>query len=65
MVKKPPCNAGDTGSIPGQRTKIPHAMEQLSPGAATTEPSCHTLESPCNATEGPACHDCDPRHPDK
>ena len=31
MVKNPPCNAGDIGSIPGLGTKIPHAMEQLSP----------------------------------
>ena len=28
MVKNLPCNAG---SIPGRGTKIPHAMEQLSP----------------------------------
>ena len=25
-----PCNAGDLGSIPGQRAKIPHALGQLS-----------------------------------
>ena len=25
-VKNPPSNAGDTGSIPGQGTKIPHAV---------------------------------------
>ena len=30
MVKNPPCNAGDAGSIPGQGTKIPHAKGQLS-----------------------------------
>ena len=65
VVKNLLSNAGDTGSIPGQGTKIPHAMGQLSPCAATAEPTCHTLESPCNATEEPACHDCDPRHPDK
>ena len=34
VVKNPPSNAGDAGSIPGQGTKIPHAKEQLSP-------SCH------------------------
>ena len=28
MVKNPPANAGDTGSIPGWGTKIPHAAEQ-------------------------------------
>ena len=26
VVKNPPCNAKDTGFIPGQRTKIPHAV---------------------------------------
>ena len=31
VVKNPPCNAGDAGSIPGQETKISHAAEQLSP----------------------------------
>ena len=25
VVKNPPSNAGDTGSIPGRDTKIPHA----------------------------------------
>ena len=29
MVKNPPANAGDMGSIPGWETKIPHAMGQL------------------------------------
>ena len=29
MVKNPPCNAGDTGSIPGWETKIPHAADIL------------------------------------
>ena len=31
-------NAGDTGSIPGQGTKIPHAVGKLSLNAANTEP---------------------------
>ena len=39
VIKNPPSNTGDMGSIPGQRTKIPHAMGQLSPRTATTEPS--------------------------
>ena len=30
VVKNPPSNAGDMGSIPGWRTKIPHAERQLS-----------------------------------
>ena len=39
VVKNMPSNAGDTGSIPGQGTKITHAMMQLeSLHAATTEP---------------------------
>ena len=29
----------DMGSIPGQRTKIPHAEEQLSPRAITRNPT--------------------------
>ena len=37
VVKNPPYNAGDAGLIPGQGTKIPHAVEQLSPHATTTE----------------------------
>ena len=37
MVKNLPCNAEDVGSISGQETKIPHASEQLSPCASTTE----------------------------
>ena len=39
VVKNPPSNAGDVGSIPGQGTKIPHASGQLSPHAL--EPACH------------------------
>ena len=27
-VRNPPSNAGDTGSIPGQGTKIPHARQR-------------------------------------
>ena len=34
-VKNPPSHTGDVGSIPGRRTKIPHAAEQLSPRAPT------------------------------
>ena len=37
VVKNPPSNAGDTSSIPGQGTKIPHATGQLSLPATTTE----------------------------
>ena len=38
VVKNPPANAGDTGSIPWSG-KIPHAAEQLSLCATTTEPA--------------------------
>ena len=41
MVKNPPSNVGDVGSIPGRGTKIPHAAGQLSPSATTREPACH------------------------
>ena len=37
VVKNPPSNAGDVGSIPGQGTKIPHAAGQLNLHATTTE----------------------------
>ena len=39
VVKNPLSNAGDTGSIPGQRTKILHAMGQQSLQATMTEPT--------------------------
>ena len=37
VVKNSPSNAGDKGSIPGQRTKIPHGAGQ---------PSLHSTGSP-------------------
>ena len=37
VVKNLPYNAGDVGLIPGQGTKIPHAVGQLSPHVTTTE----------------------------
>ena len=37
VVKNPPCNAGDTGLIPGQGSKIPHAAEQLESPLATVK----------------------------
>ena len=40
MVRNPPCDAGDIGSIPGPGTKIPHAVEQLSPCTTTGEFMC-------------------------
>ena len=38
MVKNPPSNAGDVGSIPGRGTKIPHTSGQLSLHATTKNP---------------------------
>ena len=46
VVKNLPCNTGDIGLIPRQGTRIPHAMEHLSPHATNTEPTCQ-----CAATE--------------
>ena len=48
MVKNLPSNAGDTGSIPGWGTEIPHAAGQLSPRAANYR--AHALWSPRAAT---------------
>ena len=52
MVENLPCNAGDSGSIPGQGTKISDASEQ----------QVHTpqLRRPWATTEGPTCHSRDP-----
>ena len=38
MIKNPPCNAGNTGSIPGWGAGILYASEQLNPHAAIVEP---------------------------
>ena len=35
LVKDLPSNAGDTGLMPDQGTKIPHAWGQPAPGTAT------------------------------
>ena len=43
MIKSLPLNAGDMGSIPDQGTKIPHALEQLSPHGPKLE-SMHCKE---------------------
>ena len=60
MIENLPHNAGDEGLIPSWKTKIPHAMEQLSPHPATTEPA-HSgacvpqLESPYTTVKDTAC----------
>ena len=57
MVRNPPFSAGHIDLILGQRTKIPHAMGQLSWQAATTEASAlersshTTVKSPCATTK--------------
>ena len=59
VVKNPPSNAGDTGSIPGQGTKISHAMGQLSPCATTREPThsgAHVPQLETPHTLEPTCH---------
>lgn len=60
MFKSLPCNVGDAGSVPGGETKTPHALEQLSLRAATTEPvlsrACTAqLESLCSIMKDPTC----------
>ena len=54
MVRNPPCNAGDIGSIPGPGTKIPHAAEQLSPCTTTGEFICYNERFP-RATSKTKC----------
>ena len=51
-VKNLSFNAGVMGLIPGWGTKIPHALEQLSVHAATTDLKPQ-LESLFNATKSP------------
>ena len=41
MVKNLSCHAGATGLILVWGTKIPYAVEQLSPCAAAVEPASH------------------------
>ena len=56
MVKNPPCNTGDTGSMPGWETKIPHAAEQLSKPTGHNYRAClPQLEYLCAPTKDPAC----------
>ena len=52
VLKNLPANAGDMGSIPWSG-KIPHAVEQQSSCATTTEPA---LWSRRTTTTEPMCH---------
>lgn len=45
LVKNLPCNTRDAGSIPGQGTKISHAVGQLNLRVATREPVHHNKRS--------------------
>ena len=38
MIKNPPCNAGNSGLIPGWEAEISYAVE-MGPYPATTEPT--------------------------
>ena len=58
MVRNPPSQAGDVGSIPGERTEIPYAAGQLSPRATTTEPVTSGAQEP--QREKPVCYNKDP-----
>ena len=52
VVKNPPSNAGDAGSIPGLGTKFLHAAGQLSTCVATREAlATQHEEPPCIATK--------------
>ena len=68
VVKNPPSNVGNVGSIPGQETKIPHVVGQLSPHTTTTELVCSgarplQLEKPTRCNEEPSRHNEDPEQP--
>ena len=45
MVENPPANSGDTGSIPGLGTKIPHATVQLSPELQRLKPESPSIRA--------------------
>ena len=62
--------SGDTGSIPGQGTKMPPALGELSSCTTTTEPMCSgscasQLESPATAMKDPTWPSWDPTQPNK
>ena len=53
VVKNPSYSAGNSGSIPGQGTKIPHALEHLSLCATTRESMHHIRKIPHDTTKIP------------
>ena len=48
LVKNLSFNVGDAGSIPGQETKVPHAVEQLSLRAAIRESPPPSVKTQCS-----------------
>ena len=52
VVKNPPSNARDAGSIPGQGTKTPHAAGL----ALLYSPRATIRDKPTHHKEEPACH---------
>ena len=54
LVKNPPSNAGDVGSIPGQETKIQHGMAQLSIRTSNQRARMPQLEKAGHPNEDPA-----------
>ena len=59
MVRNMPSNVGDSGSIPSQGTKIPHAARQLSPCAANRESTYYNYQT-CTTTTEHAGHNEEP-----
>ena len=59
MVKNPPCNGGNTGLIPGWRTKILHAHRVTKPRTSVAEPmrsgACVLWQKIPHATTKPQC----------
>ena len=53
VVKNLPSNAGDAGSVPGQGTKIPHGVQQLSRYASARAHMPQTTEPTRSGTHAP------------
>ena len=53
MVENLPFNAGGTGLILSQGTRIPHGTRQLSPCATTAEPVPQPERGPDSARKSP------------
>ena len=53
VVKNPPFDAEDMGSVSGWGTKIPPAAGRLGPRTATAEPACHRQRAPVPQAESP------------